>query len=79
MIPFIAKEKVKDRKREMDLQIYRRDKLELPEDDSSEKERGIGVTDPEQLSVELLPQIIGFPTILIEQTCKDNYKKTTTK
>lgn len=35
-----------------------------PGDDSREKEGGTRVVDPTQLSVELLPQIKGFPTIL---------------
>jgi hypothetical protein len=36
----------------------------LPGDDSREKEGGTRVTDPEQPSMEPLPQINGFPTIL---------------
>lgn len=43
----------------------KREKMkESPEDESREKDRGIGVTDPEQPSVELLPQINVFPTML---------------
>lgn len=39
------------------------------------------MTDPEQLSVELLPQISGFPTILIttmKRRSEENNKKLTT-